>query len=176
MLRKKKKNESSGFSFSGQAEISILWAADIRPDWCLTFHTRPVLMSLLCLCVTSVQWEYCWHRSVAPVMSGVWNSSAVSSAAPCRPALQWFYPLWAPGSIAPGLASLACYNETDMPGMWVCILLRTPPNSPPVTSSAPSGSPLNTHCTTVFSHHTPPHSIPLTPLLLPPWFPSSQAI
>lgn len=119
MLRKKTKNESSGFSFSGQAEISILWAADIRPDWCLTFHTRPVLMSLLCLCVTSVQWEYCWHRSVAPVMSGVWNSSAVSSAAPCRPALQWFYPLWAPGSIAPGLASLACYNETDMPGMCV---------------------------------------------------------
>ena len=50
-----------------------------------------------------------------PLMSGLWNSSAVSSAAWCRLKLQWFCPVFEPGTaLAPSLASLACYNQAGM--------------------------------------------------------------
>lgn len=108
-------------------------------------------------------------------MSGVWNSSAVSSAAPCRPALRWFCPLSGPGAaLAPSLASLACYNEAGMPGMCECILPRAP--------QLPTSNLLSTFWVSFKHSLSPPlpsshtllhisHSIPLTQLLIPPLVP-----
>lgn len=73
------------------------------------------------------QGERCWHGARA-LMSGVWNSFAVSSDALCRPPLSTFCPLSGLGAapFAPSLASLACYNEVGIPGMWDYIFPYTP--------------------------------------------------
>lgn len=73
------------------------------------------------------QGERCWHGARA-LMSGVWNSFAVSSDALCRPPLSTFCPVSGLGAapFAPSLASLACYNEVGIPGMWEYIFPYTP--------------------------------------------------
>lgn len=77
------------------------------------------------------QGERCWHGARA-LMSGVWNSFAVSSDALCRPPLSTFCPVSGLGAapFAPSLASLACYNEVGIPGMWEYIFPYTPPQLP----------------------------------------------
>lgn len=99
--------------------------------------------------------------------SAVWNSSAVSSATWCRPALGWFCPLcgsWA--ALASSLASLACYNRAGMPGMWDAFF--------PVPPNYPISNVLSTFWVSFNKHSSPRltltllhHSISLTHLLSP---------
>lgn len=132
----------------------FFWVGTLIPRWhSLIFHWYNFLGEpphswkhkhmFVCVCVCKL--------APGPLMSGDWNSSAVSSAAPCRPVRCGFCPVsgrWP----TPSLASLACYNEVGMLGMRECILLCTP--------QLPTSNLLSTFCTPTLPTAIPSPHIP----------------